>query len=154
MKLITIILVVIMPLSGICQTSRGVAGGTIQTGDLILNKNNTVYMPAVITPAWGSPFLQKPNIEIISKYDTLELFKGVDTVKHEHDFASKDIRTRIGVCCVLHDAAGCFDTWLHEDLICTICLKNLEVKEDRSVKQIKVIDKYQEAKERLNKLKK
>jgi len=107
-----------------------------------------------ITPLtdWSIRLHPFENQKVISTYDTTLLFKGIDTVIHNHNYLSESNRPfSFSTCAVLHDAAGCHDTWLNVDIICEICLRNCNVKESRSVE--KVSDPYQLAKDRLNKIK-
>lgn len=98
---------------------------------------------------------------IKSKYDTTVIFKGVDTVNHEHVYvAEKKSTNSLGyysVCAAMHDEAGCSKNWLQQFEVCTICLKHIYISETRWVEHKKPAehpkDKYKESLEILNKLK-
>ena len=104
--------------------------------------------PLGLTTSYG---LFDRNVKVISKYDTIILYKGEDNCSHL--FAGKQVYEGIfsmSTCCVVHDAAGCPDAWSNEKKICTICLKHIQIKETRTV--IKLQDDYEIALEKLNKL--
>lgn len=110
---------------------------------------STLIIPSVLPYNEFNPF---SNEKVISTYDTTLLFKGIDTVSHNHKYLSENIHSfSFSSCLVLHDAAGCQDAWDNFDIICEVCLRNCNVKESRRVE--KVISPYQLAKDRLNKIK-
>jgi len=91
-----------------------------------------------------------PSYKIVSsKYDTTVIYKGGDC--NRHNWVKEKIQVSFWGCGVYHDAAGCPDGWLNQKSICTNCLKHIQVKETREVQVVK--DPYEEALERLNKLK-
>jgi len=101
-----------------------------------------------------SNFLSK-DIKIVSKYDTTVLFIGMEICTH--DWATKDNFSgyngmRYASCAVVHDTRGCPDTWDNYNSICAKCLRHINVKEHKIIQEVKI--KYDEALERLNKLKK
>lgn len=99
----------------------------------------------------NSPESSKDKREVVYKYDTTVLFNGMDTVEHQHIYVkhSNITRNQSMSCAAIHDEAGCDWWWANDDVICTICLRNVNVRETRSVKITKVFDPYQDAKERL-----
>src|SRR5690349_5455280 len=103
-----------------------------QTGITVLRSNDTIKGPSVvfggsgIYPGFSTVYPQLDSYKVISKYDTVVRYPGSDTCKH--DFVKKDIRvSKMWTCLVNHGPEGCFDTWLHDDVICYKCLKNFEV---------------------------
>lgn len=89
------------------------------------------------------------NEIVSSKYDTTVIYKGGDCKAHH--WVGEKIKPSFWGCLVNHGAAGCHDDWLNQKSICTNCLRHIQVKETREVQVVK--DPYEEALERLNKLK-
>lgn len=129
--------------------------GMAQDTDTTIFSTTTTILPITsIIPSGDWTFNPYPfgNQKVISTYDTTLLFKGIDTVSHNHNYLSENILPfSFSSCAVLHDAAGCPDAWGNFDIICEVCLRNCNVKESRRVE--KVINPYQLAKDRLNKIK-
>jgi len=122
------------------------------------SQGQTTFAINQTTPALyfsGGSNLYFSSGDVVSHYDTVFLFKGIDTIAHECDFVSKSIKQGMYSgnisCLVMHGPTGCPDTWMHKDFICFVCLKNFTVKETVTIKP--KIDLYQDAKDRLNKLK-
>ncbi len=142
-KLITLILILVC--------SHGMAQDTdtaIFSTTTILPGTTIISSGYLAVNDWN-PF---GNQKVISTYDTTLLFKGIDTVIHNHNYLSESNHTfSFSACAVLNDAAGCPDAWGDFDIICEICLRNCNVKESRRIE--KVSNPYQLAKERLNKIK-
>lgn len=141
-KLITIIFLFIS-----CQIMA-------QDTDTAIFSTTTILPSTTVIPAEYWTINEHPfgNQKVISTYDTTLLFKGIDTVSHNHKYLSENIHSfSFSSCLVLHDAAGCHDAWDNFDIICEVCLRNCNVKESRRVE--KVISPYQLAKDRLNKIK-
>jgi len=107
------------------------------------------------SPSDGYGLYIDKTTEVVSKYDTTVIYKGADNCSHK--FASKaqpnGLYSGFTMSCdVLHDAAGCPDKWLNEKQICTKCLRHMQIKEDRTVKELPPPkDEYQEALDRLSK---
>ncbi len=96
---------------------------------------NTAYGTASLT---NLPIISYGGYTVVSTYDTVVKYNGLDTCHHY--FATKDIRSAQRImesCAVIHGAAGCDRNWLHNDIICTKCLKNMEIIEHRTAKPIK-----------------
>lgn len=125
-----------------------------QDTDTAIFSTTTILPSTSIIPLGDWTFHPYPfgNQKVISTYDTTLLFKGIDTVSHNHNYLSEsNIPFTFSSCAVLHGDAGCPDAWGNFDIICEICLRNCNVKESRRVE--KVSNPYQLAKERLNKIK-
>jgi len=97
----------------------------------------------------GVYYYQPKNTIVHSKYDTTVIYKGGDC--KVHSWANEQVQVSSLSCLVYHGAAGCPDGWLNQKSICTNCLRHIQVKETREIQVVK--DLYEEALERLNKLK-
>lgn len=106
--------------------------------------------------------LQNPKTIVVdirpvySKMDTTVLFKGIDTAFHLHVYVSDagpDYTDFTGFITTLEyrncGGLGCPEDWLNENQICELCLKHINIKETRWYE-----DRYKNALDRLNKLKK
>ena len=125
-----------------------------QDTDTAIFSTTTILPGTTVIPAEYWTINEHPfgNQKVISTYDTTLLFKGIDTVTHNHKYLSEfNHPFSFSSCLVLHDAAGCPDAWGNFDIICEICLRNCNIKESRRVE--KVDNPYQLAKDRLNKIK-
>lgn len=120
----------------------------------IESKSQVIYNN-ITNLGYTNEFIYQSNLRCISKYDTTILNKGLESCKH--DWAIKDNPNGyMGIgknvsCLVNHGITGCPDEWENYNIICTVCLKHLNISEKRIAE--KIVNKYDEALERLNKLK-
>lgn len=90
-----------------------------------------------------------------SVYDTSIVFKGVDTILHEHKWTTKSNITHnnmIGSCAVIHGVGGCPNYWVNENSICTICLKSINVVENKIIDKQVHENTYNVTKKKLDKI--
>lgn len=73
------------------------------------------------------------NDSLVYKTDTTVKFKGIDTIKHIHNYVSSVVMQG--------------EQWETKDIICTLCLRNCTATESRQ--WIKKVDPYRVTKERL-----
>lgn len=126
--------------------------GAIKSNAQLYSTITPQYSGSTITAEWRG--FNSIDVKVVSKYDTTVLFIGMEICTH--DWVTKDngsgyMGIRYTSCAVVHGAGGCPDTWGNYNSICTKCLRHINVKESRVVQGVK--SKYDEALDRLNKLK-
>lgn len=99
--------------------------------------------------------MRLPNYKVVSIYDTTVLYKGDERCMH-YVVAERDLPFNpfAGTQLPMYNygLAGNPKYWLNKNYICTACLYHINIKETRIVKEVP--DEYEEALQRLNKIKK